>query len=324
MEYGVKILNVLSNFGKKAIRLVDKPIYSVKNGLQNDIVELSTKIKPRDIAKKLLVGLDKKTVKQLEKLTKGEFLEESKNIIAKSMNIPLEICPPIIIQQLPNKKMAWAYIFPNNIFIIDKASLKYNKAVIFGGIRHEMQHLRQNIFILRTENLGENAIKTYSQLSSKIQVDALVKISTMSQDKILKLKESGVIDELSLQFIKKFQNASPNDNGALNKISEELFTITHNQWKDMKNTVIEKYGTIKAGSQEATQAEKYFEGVLKTFGQADGEEYISSLHELEANQVQFFALNEYLENLPFIPKLLSYISDLKIRDFYHLKKPILK
>lgn len=236
----MKIPSIITSIGEKTFNLVRKTNATKTPELVSDVVEISTKTKLTSGIKKLLLGLDKKTIKQLEKLPIEDFFVKSQTIVMKALDIPEEIAPWQKIEDLKNPKFGMKYLPSFNAIIINETALKKNKALLFSLIRHEMEHFRQNTLIFRIEKLGEQAVKAYSEeAKSKLSIDTF--------------------DDLN----------------------------------NLRKKVIEKYGMIKADSEEAQTAKKYFEEMLVQ-NVAINKEYFDRQIEQEAIAAQYVVKYEYL------------------------------
>lgn len=302
----MKIPAIFSNIGKRTVDLVKRTSLQGKEELRQDIVELSSKRGKKDILKLLSLdlespmGLDKQTIKNLEKMPINDFLNESHKIIINALNIPEgTIIPPLEINNLP-KKMLMCYDWSNNTIFINPATLKQSRVNIFSFLRHELQHFNQNLSIIRTENLGENAIKTYSQILAKNNVQEFISTyKDMKQPEIEELIKNGILTENNVSLINQIKKvAATGDSTLEKKLSEKLIKNTferiYSDWKNVRNTNIEKCGIIKEDSKEGVRAKEYYEGFLRTGGKVGGNEYHNSLHEQEAKFVSTFAWKEYL------------------------------
>lgn len=271
-----------------------------------DVVELSTKqpklsklSKFKAEFKKMLVGLDKATIASLEKLPINDFLSESQKLIAKSMGLSQDFLPPITITSSIDKKMGMCFDVANNSLFVNSQILTKSRKMLFSLMRHEMEHFKQNLLIIRTDGLGEKAVETYSKILTKTLGDNFVNtFKNMPESEIEKLKDAGNLTEIHLQAIKKLKNAAELGDEAVSKLSDELYNhdypIMHASWQNIRNKAIELYGPVKANTEEASNAKEFFDGFLKTKGMTRGSEYYFSKHEQAAYTAQSFVFYEYL------------------------------
>ena len=102
-----------------------------------------------------------RTRKQLEK--------KSYEYIAKKLDIPSEILPPLV-QVEQDKYADYSYAFLDNV-IQAGIKLRTPKTEILSAIRHEFQHFLQICNMLRTEGLGSEAQKYLTQESIEDRKD---------------------------------------------------------------------------------------------------------------------------------------------------------
>lgn len=293
--FALKLSGLLSGVGRKARVFADTPISpaAVKSG-QHDIAELSAKKIKRQKIKKAFIGLDKITVKRLESLPINEFIEESKKIILKSLNIPQEIAPVLSVNSLGGKKMIMLYDSSSNDIVANSEYFHLSRANLFSCLRHEIEHFSQNLLIIRTDNLGEHAIETYARMTTKFQIDNVINVCKAIPEDAIK---SGNLSKEQLAIIIRVQDAAKNGDEALGKCSEELFNedfpLIHEKWKDFRAKVIGLQGSVNPDSKDGLKAKEYFDGFLKANNQSSGYSYWSSKHEIDARKAQSIALIEY-------------------------------
>lgn len=290
----MKIPAIFSNIGKRTVNLVRRTNIPNATGLTNDVAEISTKTRG---IKKLLIGVDKKMIIEWEKLPFEDFLEKSQNIITKSLNIPEELCPPIKIQNLSDE-MAMQYAL-NHTLIVNKQYKNLPKALLFSFVRHEMKHCEQNLVVLRTENLGENAVNEFSSKIARVQANFIIKhYREMPIDEIQKLRTEKKMPEAGLSLIEKLRQVPSDDKQSIKPFFDAFynnkFKIHHNALSDIRTKAIARYGVIKENTPEAIKANKYYKGFCKTCEDNSGLKYWTSKHEMEAYGVTFSSLKEYL------------------------------
>lgn len=289
--------------------LVENPI-SKKVSLTTgeDILDLSTKQtkKPSKLQgiktaiQKNLIGLDKATIKKLEALTFGEFAIESQKIMAKSMGLPQDFLPSIISQPL-DKKIGAVFDKTQNIIAINSEHTKRidkQRILLFTWLRHEMEHYKQNLSILRTEGLGDKAIESYSSIVTKHKVQTFINtLKDMPDKTIQQWVQEGKLPEKATPIIKELKDVSTQGDEAVSKFSEKIYNndypIWLQQWKNLRDKIIEKLGPIKEGTEDAKMAQKYYDGFEETAGLCEGKKYKDSQHEKEAYGAQYLAQIEY-------------------------------
>lgn len=262
--------------------------------LAGAIFEVLAHPKPA-IVKKLRVGLNRKIVSRLEKLPLKAFVQESLGIIAKSLNMPIELRPATIINDYNDDI---SFDFASYTLNICQHFLRKPRKKIFAGLRHEMEHTRQCLAIIRTEGLGETAIKDYSRILTEIETDNFVaEFKNMPMKEVMKLRASGEISEKELQEIRQIKAAAKQGANALRKHTEDMYIRNRPKyvkfWQEIQHNAKASMGTIKSGSKEARDAEQYYKGSLEAAGKFKPEIYWKSKHEREAYLAEFWASIEY-------------------------------
>lgn len=133
--------------------------------LTQDVVELSTKIKPYksiDIPK-----FNPQDIVRLNGLEGDAFVLESQKIIGKSMGIPEELLPRIVsLDEIP------AHVGAQYDFTIHQIELPDNfrllkKEYLFERLAHEMKHVQQQLTLLRSDKLAEKAIERSTKFGER-------------------------------------------------------------------------------------------------------------------------------------------------------------
>lgn len=247
--------------------------------------------------KKLINQLSKKVIEHLEGLPIDDFLNESQSIILKVLNIPEDLSP-LFKKKVLSTNEAMCYEPVSNYICINPPTLDKSRRKIFGFLRHEMEHFRQNALIIRTENLGEHAIESYSRFSAKEAITKFINTyKDMPQSDIQKLKEEGFLTEPNILLINKIKKTIEKDDGSIIKLTETLtnntFKQVHRNWQNIRNLLIEKCGIISESSDEGFKAAKYYEGFLNA-NEAGSIQYFKSEHEKEAFSEGYGASLVYL------------------------------
>jgi len=293
----MKIPLIFSSIGKRAVSLVRRTIPSKTSGLSKDVAEISTKIKLRNGIRKLLLGLDKKTIEQLEKLPIEIFLEEAQKIIIKALDIPEELCPRVEIHTVPEKLLMQFTL--NYKFFVNKKYKEFPKSHLFSAIRHEMKHCEQSLAILRTEDLGENAVNQFSSILARVKANLIIEhYRNMPQGEIQKLRNEKKMPESLLLLIERIRQIPNEDKQSIKQVFDGLynhkFKIYYKDLSDVRAMAIAKCGVIKAGSPDAIRTNKYYNGFCQTCEENSGLKYWTSKHEREAYTAGYVAKLVYL------------------------------
>lgn len=149
--------NIANEVSSKPSQVVQHPIYSTK---PRPVTEAD-----KVVAQQYFYALKNKThitqgeIKELFAKEGNDFLVGAYKYLLKHSGIPESLHPPIIFNNTGNFDAC--YDVTTNIIHINP-KLKCMKAQLFGGLNHELKHWKQNLDVLRTENLGDKAIKTYA------------------------------------------------------------------------------------------------------------------------------------------------------------------
>ncbi|MDR1169102.1 MAG: hypothetical protein LBK53_09495 [Heliobacteriaceae bacterium] len=293
-----RIITEISNAKKLAV--------AARKGIKSetDSVEFSKNMTKREKLKTLLkpfiLGLDKQTVKSLHKIKdKMEFVKASSKVILEKKGIPEGLRPAIgldVNESLPPAALA-CYSKDFNMVIVSPKVLKKPKSAIFSASAHELKHFAQNIDIIRTEGLGEKAVKSYA----KVQAEAYGKIfdntyQNMSMAEIQKLYKQGVFSEQGLQVIAGYKKAQSEGEAASGKYLKMLyegdFANFHAQWKNIRQKAADSLGIIKKDSPQAALSERHLNEFNNT--SQDEQHYWNSSAEKTAYAQGLVAQLEYL------------------------------
>lgn len=293
----MKIPSIISSISKKTVNLVKRTNVSKTIELATDIAEIPTRTKSKSGIKKLLLGLDKKTIKRLEELPTGKFLEEAQKLIITALDMPEELCPMVETHVMPENLLMQFTL--NHKFFANKKCEEFPKPHLFSAIRHEMKHCEQNLAVLRTEDLGENAVNQFSSILARVKANLTIEhYRDMHQCAIQKLRDEKKMPESGLLLIEKIRQIPSEDKQSIKKVFDVLynhdFKTYYKDLSDIRAKAIAKYGVIKAGSRDAIKTKKYFNGFCRTCEDNSGFKYWTSKHEIEAYTAGFGAKLVYL------------------------------
>ncbi len=211
----------------------------------------------------IFVNLTPQNVKDMKNKTNKEAAKYCYDLICKSMKIPNEIAPEFIIKTT-NKEapgLCGLYTYMTNelsYFSESAGNTKLGKWWTFGLIRHEMEHFRQNIDILRSKELSEKLFEYYDKT----------------------LEDVGAAYKFSKQ-----------------EIQDEKAEFRNIQ-KSFQSKILKYYPPIQAGTKEYKHAEKMLNNrmnyTLGTKGISDKLKYFIQPSEFEACRVQGFNWINYL------------------------------
>ena len=305
LEIASKVANIARRTIGSAVRRSGATV--APKQLEKDVAEFSTKeAKPSKMSKIIAkikaekLGLDKKTVRELDKLPVKEFFNRSYDIICTAKGIQ-ELRPKITL--VPENSMGlagMAYVPSTHDMILYPQMLKKaekNRAFTFSLIRHEVEHVCQNFNILMTEGLGEEATKTYAERNTRLLLNHSINtFKNMPEEQISSLKAQGALSDNHYSIACKIKSAASQGDDKLAEYTQELFDkdlpIQHQAMKDFRDKVVEKLGSIKADSKEAQEAQKNFKSFCNVTYDANNLD-LQSHHEKEAYAVQMVAYGEY-------------------------------
>ncbi|MDR1326948.1 MAG: hypothetical protein LBJ74_00920 [Heliobacteriaceae bacterium] len=298
----MKILNRIINKARNVE--VPTPVQRAFSKQELDTVELSAKkSKPAGIIAKIkesLIGLDKATVKSLENMsTPEEFFTEARALILKPTGIPEKFWPGILFREVYKapKIFGALYDFTSHIaYFPPKILKKSSKCALFSCLRHELTHSEQNISILRTKGLGEEAVKQYAELTAKAQVDNFVQgWKELPESRALEALQNGEFAEDSYNLVMKFKACK--DENEIAAFTKESYDSEHkvflNNWENFRKNIVAEMGEISPDSKEGEFAKQYFAEFMNAAKNAMSG-YMTRISEGEAYIKQYAAYFEYL------------------------------
>ena len=186
----------------------------------------------------------------------NDFLVGVYKYLLKHSGIPESLHPSIIFNNTGNFDAC--YDATTNIIHINP-KLKCMKAQLFGGLNHELKHWKQNLDILRTENLGTQAIKTYANRYTKIQRDTIIK----SFEQIANGKTENMTIE-QFESLKELKILYETDKNAFEQKFDDYYHLLLKEYSKLQKTAIDEIGLIKENSALARKSKMYFEDFKST------------------------------------------------------------
>lgn len=303
---------------KLAVNEITKPLANnslekVKN-IGTKVVE---KIAPEPVQKKAVSVMDKmffvqymfarnlslKTtndeIKKLFELNGDEFLHGAYDFLLKKMGVP-ESLRPQIVSVPQNENIGMAYNFITNQLILNPNNKKNSNLEIYGFLRHEFQHLLQNIDIFRNLEIKDDVIDLYTKKAIEmniLNIKHIVKNLSIEQ-----LNELGC-DEGALNFYKELKEIYQNGGEekltqTLNELAEESIPDFKNKFSAFSDLVIKEMGPLKQGSREASRSVKFFKEYFndssywKPNGSIHLGKYVTDVRENEALISQEIAISD--------------------------------
>lgn len=245
-----------------------------------------------------------RTRKQLEK--------KSYEYIAKKLDIPSEILPPLV-QVEPDKYADYSYAFLDNV-IQAGIKLRTPKTEILSAIRHEFQHFLQICNMLRTEGLGSEAQKYLTQESIEDRKDFITMLIKKSNFKIFDPKECP-----DAKFLNGLRDALHfNDINLFNERFKPAAEGIKNMWQQIRTVAINHWGVIKQGTYESRTNKELFEDLKKHKPDEDIFDWAISKLEKDAMLAEDVAYREYNKIDPgcYIKKEKQIYAALKKDELY--------
>ena len=275
--YPIKIINntsfqsVQSQKSLKEISERDKKI------IRNYITGLSYKLK---MSEGELTHFHKiRTRKQLEK--------EAYKYIAKKLDIPNEILPPLV-QVSDSERADYSYAYLDNVIQANE-KLRTPKNEIISSMRHEFQRFMQICNMLRTQGLQEEVQNYLITESINDRKEFIIDLIKKSNYKMLTLDESPDADWLN----KLCDALRRQDINEFNKNFKPMEENVKQMWQKIRKVSEKHWGTIKQNSFEAKNNRVLFED-LKKYKQ-DGDIIDWAINKLEKDAIlaENFTYNEY-------------------------------
>lgn len=245
----------------------------------------------------LKIGLKKAEVQKLEGLDTLKFFEEAKNVLSGKIGIPQELLPSMAIHpQLPNPRMFACFSPPVfSVLISGEKIANFKKNMLFSILAHELQHCKQFLFILRSPQKAQKAIKHYSfEYAKLISDEAINNYKNLPMEIWEKLAKENSYQFDIVQLAKNIKKATPDE---LLKIKKQLISEVVNERTDalegLRKITVEKMGILPENMEY--QAQLYFDDLIKSSESgAKGAKYIFNVAEGEAYARQMGAYYSYL------------------------------
>ena len=199
-------------------------ISSREKNVNNNHSSQFTEIKEWIYSKR--IPLSKTTVEELEKLDFVDFLVTSQKVISERVGIPKRFYAIIFPDKMP-KRTLMSYDFLANRIAVNIDSLdKCSNSSLFNYLRHEIEHQRQLLDLLRTEGLGNDTVKLFAKLQTNAKITTGETLNSQE------------IQEINLKYLKKYEQ--------------------------FKQRIVEQMGVIPANSKQARFSRKYLADIINS------------------------------------------------------------
>lgn len=306
-------------------------IHNIKAPAQK-LLPPASKIKPKKIrsndilffrqyifSKGLQIQTTEAEIQKLFQLEGDDFFIASFEFLFNKLGIPQSLKPQIV--ELPqSNEVGMAYEFCNNWIIKNPNAPKATKIETYSFIRHELQHMLQNLDIMRHKQIGETAVKTYSELLTNNQMIMIENNIRNVPIEVLKLQGQPKETLTEYQLLKNLlqENKESEFKEYIEKIRQLILEQNITRIGNFRNLVLNEMGYLKEGSRAERRAEKFFNNINNNYFQENGKvhtgKYSTDVREAEAiiaGEVALDDIKHYLgEDTCYIKKLKSQFEDL--------------
>ncbi len=227
---------------------------------------------------KFKLGTTAQEIQNLCKLQGEDFVTGAYELLTNKMGIPAEL-KPVLVPQPQLDATPMRYLFNYNVISRNPDLSNLSQAEVFNGLRHELQHFRQNMDIFRHEKLGEKVVDIHvnglveSQKATIKHLLASMSPEELAQDGYLASEDAY---NMVVRCKKHLEN---NDAAAFDKEFESLAPAFRREVSAFRQKVVNAMGLIKEGTNEAQRAEHYFNDFqnINYFDTNDGIDYAKYL-----------------------------------------------
>lgn len=247
-----KVATIVTNdITPKTSQTVQRSIYSTK---PRPITEAD-----KVVAQQYFYALKNKThitqeeMKELFAKDHHEFISGAHDLVLKHSGISSKLHPKICWK---NDETAYDLFYSplQNAVYIDIALVDEEKTKLFNLINHELKHWRQNLDILRTENLGSQAIKTQTTKYKEDLRNSILKVF----EQLIKGKTENMSDT-QINLLKDWLKVYETDKKAFEQLLDDDCQIFVENLSQLQKTAIEEMGLIKENAALARKSKMYFE-----------------------------------------------------------------
>lgn len=253
------------------------------------------------------VGITPDEAQKLLKYDGDEFILNSYLYLTDKLGIPENVRPVLMpVDTLADSPLSMQYMPTDNIIMFDKDYVtKVDKIDIFTALRHELQHYKQNLQILRHEEYGEKALDAYTKNYVTMQKTLFEEL--YNNNEITELLKPGILpdqEDASLLYAYKHFKDSKLDLGL-----DLLFNHVGKKYKteltEFRDKVIETYGVIKSDDIDSEKIERIYNefndlGYFNVNNEIDYDKYYSSFIEQDAIKAEYRAGFEFANEACFM------------------------
>lgn len=296
------------NFTARVVDEVNKPIEGkkvFKNATKWQIGAFTTYILTKD--KDYHLGMTPVDVQNLMKYDGDDFILNSYLYLTDKLGFHEKIRPALMPAEFPpGADTFMQYIPANNIIQFNQDYVtKVDKIDIFTALRHELQHYKQNMEILRHEEYGEKAIDAYTK--NFIQMQKTILENLYDSNKIMEFLKPGVLPDqkaAALIYAYKCFKDAKNDK-ALDMMFNQMGKEYQVELLKFRDKVRSEYGVIKSDDSATPKIGRMYDefnnvGYFKQNHELDYNKYVAAFIEQDAILAQLRAGFEFANEACFI------------------------
>ena len=221
--------------------------------------------------KKYEFPINKAEIDELLQYDGDELVDKGIDFVLAKLKIPKTL-KPTILQVPQNKEIGMSYEFRQNLLFLNPNFEIKSKAELLGFIVHELRHLAQNFNVLRTEGIGEKAVRAHARKLAKYQISSLKKmVKNLSVEDYAKQVQN---NEQALSEFKMLKELRAKDKVKLEENFVSLSFLLENHYlriiEQNRQNIIKEMGIIKADSKEGQRAKKYLKSFMTNYMKKDG------------------------------------------------------
>lgn len=237
-----------------------------------------------------------------------EFIKSSYKSLIKKMNIPSELAPKLVFEEV-DLPYAFGYESSKNNIVVNTMYELSDKKDFLALLRHELQHFLQSINLLRHENLGKKYFDNICRLNA-------IDTSNFIQVKLLENPSDWDVDYKTFKELYQMKKyLENNDIESYKKEVNKENKLNKKYLKSFQRKIIKNLGVIKSDSAETKNLEKIFDS-LKNYTINDSwGDYLTKRAEYEAHLAEY-AMEAEVDRACFVQLLKE-----KYQSFITSKNP---
>lgn len=197
-------------------------------------------------------------IKNIFKLDGEDFLSSAYEFLCNKLEIP-EVLRPQIENYVNQEPYPLAYLPSFNTIFKNPDLSMYTKSQQFGFLRHELQHLKQNLHVLRHETLGPIAVEFFTDNRTQAIKRAIQYHlqNGIGAEELAALVGGG--EEIKKMFLELHKNYHEGDDEAFERTFSAFKAPLREELSTFRKQAVDALGEIKEGTRDADLAEIFFE-----------------------------------------------------------------